>query len=515
MAENINTEIENKEQTYQVTNTNMPAILHYELIIQNGDTQYVVDALEGVKLSRASESIPAKLDFKIAKDGILDFKEGNTVQFSVNGEIVFKGFVFEKEHSGDFVIRVIAYDQMRYLKNKDCYVYYDKTATDLIKDIANDYGLTLGDIANTQYKIPRRIEDNKTLVDIINTALSLTLINTKIPYYLYDDAGKLTLKAQEAMKTDIYIDNECLKDYSYKTSIDKDTYNMVKVVREAPGEIGKALVNTGVVMDKEHIKEWGRLQYLIRPDDKTTNAMERAKNIMLLKNRKTREIRLKNVIGDVNIRGGSTVFVDLNMGDMLLRQYMVIQNVTHNFNNGFYSMDLDLMYVEKPAQYEVTLDNDMATLQKIQETQAKNNQNKEGANGYTYNSTADSSQVDKAFEACAGRVSPYGSVGCVDTVCATGSYYNSDLKDLYSAGVADTGTLCTNLSARGYSVEPFNGYANKGDILLYGDRDHAVIADGVGGCFGNSSSLGYAKHYSDANYAWANGSAPTEIIRMS
>lgn len=515
MAENTNTGTENQEQTYQVLQTNMPVLLDYQLIIRRDDTEYVVEPLEGVKLTRGNESIPAKLDFKVAKDGILDFREGNSVQFSVNGTIVFKGFVFEKEHGGDFVIRVIAYDQMRYLKNKDCYVYYDKTATDLIKDIANDYGLTVGDIANTQYKIPRRIEDNKTLVDIINTALTLTLINTKIPYYLYDDAGKLVLQAQDAMKTDIYIDNECLKDYSYRTSIDKDTYNMVKVVREAPGEAGKALVNTGIVMDKDHIKEWGRLQYLMRPDDKTTNAMERAKNIMLLKNRKTREIRLKDVIGDIRIRGGSIVFVDLNMGDMLLRQYMVIQNVTHNFNNGFHSMDLDLMYFEKPAKYEVTLDNDAATLQKIQAEQAKKQRSTKGAGGYTYNGSANSSQVDAAFEACNGRVSPYGSVGCVDTVCAVGSYYNSDLKDLYNQGVNNTGPLCAELSARGYKIEAFNGYANKGDILLYGNRDHAVIADGAGGCFGNSSSLGYAKHYSDANYAWANGSAPTEVIRMS
>lgn len=94
-------------------------------------------------------------------------------------------------------------------------------------------------------------------------------------------------------------------------------------------------------------------------------------------------------------------------------------------------------------------------------------------------------------------------------------HYNPALKELYDQGCADTGTLCSGLEARGYRAEAFNGTANKGDILLYGDRDHAVISDGAGGCFGNSTSRGYATTYSDANYAWRDGAAPTEIIRMS
>ena len=39
------------------------------------------------------------------------------------------------------------------------------------------------------------------------------------------------------------------------------------------------------------------------------------------------------------------------------------------------------------------------------------------------------------------------------------------------------------LEAKGYTTEQFNGYANKGDLLIYGDDEHVVIADGAGGCF--------------------------------
>ena len=88
------------------------------------------------------------------------------------------------------------------------------------------------------------------------------------------------------------------------------------------------------------------------------------------------------------------------------------------------------------------------------------------------------------------------------------------MKAEYDKGTASVPTLRQNLEAKGYVTEQFNGYANKGDLLIYGEDDHVVIADGAGGCFGNSSSRGYAMKYGNANYAWHNDEAPTKIIRM-
>lgn len=125
-----------------------------------------------------------------------------------------------------------------------------------------------------------------------------------------------------------------------------------------------------------------------------------------------------------------------------------------------------------------------------------------------------SSLVDKAFQYTNGRQSPYGSVGCAETVAYTGAFYNTDLKEEYLNGVASVPTLVADLAAKGYSVRDFDGFADKGDLLIYGDDDHVVISDGAGGCFGNSSSSGYARHYRDAAYAWGNGELPTKIVKI-
>lgn len=125
------------------------------------------------------------------------------------------------------------------------------------------------------------------------------------------------------------------------------------------------------------------------------------------------------------------------------------------------------------------------------------------------------SNVDTAFAVANGRRSPYGSVGCAETVTYAGSYYSPALKEAYYSGIASVPGLLSNLASKGFAVERFTGYANKGDLLVYGDDDHVVIADGQGGCFGNSSSRLKAIHYSDATYAWYTGSLPTKIVRMS
>lgn len=170
-------------------------------------------------------------------------------------------------------------------------------------------------------------------------------------------------------------------------------------------------------------------------------------------------------------------------------------------------MDLDLRYVDNDAVYEVAKDEDAEAVKKIEASKKTKSGNATAAGGT-------SGQVDTAFNANNGRVSQYGSEGCVDTACAAGSYYNKDLADEYNKGTSRVDTLRNNLEAKGYVTEQYNGYANKGDLLLYGNDDHVVIADGAGGCFGNSSSKGYAMKYGNVNYAWRNDEAPTKIIRM-
>ena len=165
-----------------------------ELLIQNGNTVYQPVLEGGVTWDTERTSTPGKLTFKVIQDGSFKFSEGNPVRLKIDNNEVFYGFIFTIKKSKEKEISITAYDQLRYFKNKDTYVYSNKTASAFIRMLANDFYLNIGEIEDTNYVIPSRVEENQELFEMIKNALSLTLQNKKEMYVLYDKFGKLTLK---------------------------------------------------------------------------------------------------------------------------------------------------------------------------------------------------------------------------------------------------------------------------------------------------------------------------------
>jgi len=309
-----------------------------ELLIRNGNTMYQ-PVLEGdIKWETQRKGVPGKLTFTVLPDDIINFQEGNHVTFKVGDAKIFYGFVFKKERSKDKLIKVIAYDQLRYLKNKDTYIYYNKTASEVVGMIANDYMLNVGDVTDTEYKIETRIEDNKTLFDIILNALDLTVEAKKKLYVLYDNFGKLTLKDVESMRLSLLIDEETAEDYNYSSSIDGETYNKIKLSYENK-ETGKREIY--MAQDATHINNWGILQYYEKIDE-VVNGKAKADALLKLYNAKERNLNIKNAFGDVKVRAGSSIPVNLNLGDIIAKNYLIVEKVIHTFSNDQHMMDLTL-----------------------------------------------------------------------------------------------------------------------------------------------------------------------------
>lgn len=272
------------------------------------------------------------------QDNLLNFTEGNAIRFKYGDNNVFYGFVFSKKRSKEALITITAYDQLRYLKNKDTYVYKNKTADEVIKMIGNDFLLNLGTIEQTGYKIATRSENNKTLFDIAQTAIDLTIQNRNEMYVLYDDFGKICLKNIERMKVGIAIDEETGENYDYSSSIDSDTYNQIKLTYDNK-DTGKREVY--IAKDSSHINEWGILQHYDTIDE-NTNGQVKADALLKLYNQKTRKLEIKNAIGDVRVRGGSLVIVKMDLGDVKLQNFMLVEKAKHTFKNNEHVMSLTL-----------------------------------------------------------------------------------------------------------------------------------------------------------------------------
>lgn len=227
---------------------------------------------------------------------------------------------------------------MRYLKNKDTYVYTNKRADEIVSMIANDFLLNVGHLENTGYVIPSRVEDNKTLFDIIQNSLDLTLQNTKEMYVLYDNFGKISLSGIERLKLGLVIDEETGSNFDYESSIDSDTYNKIKLAYDNKNT-GKREIY--ISQDSNNINEWGVLQYFEKIDE-NTNGQYKADTLLQLYNEKRRSFTVKNALGDIRIRGGSSVIVNLDLGDIKVQNFMLVEKVKHTFKDNEHFMDLTL-----------------------------------------------------------------------------------------------------------------------------------------------------------------------------
>ena len=304
-----------------------------DLIIQSGSTILYPIVEEGISLSWDRKGSPGKLKFSVVKDSVLSFQEGDAVKLSVDGTDMFYGFVFTKSRSGRTpnVIEVTAYDQLRYFKNKDTYVYSNKKASDVIKMIAEDFGLSVGALEDTGYVIA-------SLFDIAQNALDETLrAKTKL-YVLYDKVGKLTLQDIESMKLNLLIDADTIGEYSYSSTIDKQTYNQIKITFENK-DSGKREIF--IAKDSSNINKWGLLQYTDTVELSASGAAK-AEALLKLYNTKTRSLSISDALGDTRVRAGSSVIVKLGLGDINVQSYLLVESVTHKFKQEQHLMDLKL-----------------------------------------------------------------------------------------------------------------------------------------------------------------------------
>lgn len=316
-----------------------------ELLIANetGSQVYQPAVEEGIEWTTQRSGTPGKLTFKVLKDDIMSFTEGSAVRLKDGDDKIFYGFIFTQSRQKDQIITITAYDQLRYLQNKDTKIYEGKTATQFIRMLGADYTLNIGTMENTGYVIASRVEENTSLFDMIGNALDLTLTNTGKMFVLYDDFGKLTLKSLDNMRvgsgdTFLMIDEESGEDFEYKSSIDSDTYNKIKLTYDNEDT---GIREIYIAQSGANINKWGMLQYFDTLQ-KGENGQAKADALLKLYNKKTRNLKLTNVFGDNRVRAGSLVVVNLSLGDMTVKNFMLVEKCTHVYKESEHWMDLTL-----------------------------------------------------------------------------------------------------------------------------------------------------------------------------
>lgn len=263
--------------------------------------------------------------------------EGDVLVFRSYDAVRFIGYVFATERSSDGMVSITAYDSNIYLaKSNDSRIFINKKASEITSALAKDFGIPTGSIADTGYVIPFLRLSNKSLFDMILTALKLTYQQTGKRFFVGNTKGKLTLIAgAEPEQRFLFKDGENLISASYSRSIE-DTKTQVKVIGGKKGsETIVSITNEGAQ------KKYGVLQALEVMDESATASQVKQRAQTLLKEQSVVSEQFNvEVLGVPEVDVGTAVYVQNEMTSVSGAFY--VTSVSHDYNGGLHTMSLEL-----------------------------------------------------------------------------------------------------------------------------------------------------------------------------
>lgn len=310
-------------------------------IIRTIQTDYA-DVASKIELTTQRFDNPASLSFTCLEDSGIAISEGSSVELSVSGKKLFKGYVFTAERNREGEVSYTARDQLRYLKSNASHLFQNMTLPQIIQQVVKNFGLKVGEMEEPGYVFPYLDKENETCMDIIFDAVSQAIVQTGKIYNFYDDCGKLTLKEAKNMYIQTMIgDKSLVTDYTYKRDIDSDTYNRVKLVRKNE-KSGRTDVY--IHEDTDTIKTWGLLQYYDEVDENLNEAQidEMCKQYLQYYNRVLQTITI-DAIGIPGLRAGMIIPVKLGtIKELSVVRLMLTEKVTHTFEDGGHTMSIEV-----------------------------------------------------------------------------------------------------------------------------------------------------------------------------
>lgn len=320
-----------------------------EIMIDNkdGNVWDVSEITDSLTWSTTRVGKASSVDFSLLLSGVFQERSftvnnGDIVRIRKDNANVFYGYVFSVKQNRDQELSIKAYDQVRYLLNKDTYVFRNVTTGEVIRQIADDFNLRVGRIDDTGYRIPSMVEDGQTLLDIIEKANTYTMSATGRFFVFFDDFGELSLRDVTGFEAGFYIGDESLMtDYDYSRDIDNNTYNRIKLYKDNE-ETGKRELY--VAQDSANIARWGVLQLYESVDENMNRAQidELLTQLSQLHNREQQKLKL-TCIGDMRVRAG--MYLPIVIEPLGINQPMMVDEAKHSFSGAEHTMTLTLKVI--------------------------------------------------------------------------------------------------------------------------------------------------------------------------
>lgn len=289
---------------------------------------------------------PGKMEITILFDDELravELGEGSAVEFRVNGEVHFLGFMHTLSISSDDTVTIECYDTIKYLQLTAFAQRHIETASQFFSRILNKVPQTppsINIIRESSHRLSEYYFRRKTLYEMIEEGIVDTNIAEEKQYIIRDD-GTGTIEFGEVddfLKEDVVLgDASFTTSYDYETTI-TESYNVIKIVRDNE-ELGKR--DTWIVYDQENIDRWGEKRLYVDAEENQTDAQIRAMAEMYLeaKNRPRRNMEIE-ALGINGLKAGDGIIIVIEKSG--IRHPIWIKACEHTYTAHEHTMSLEL-----------------------------------------------------------------------------------------------------------------------------------------------------------------------------
>jgi hypothetical protein len=320
--------------------------------IENGVTTYLEPLIETVTWSGDITQAHRKLEITLSAtiDGVQRIfrpKNGKEIRFFNAGYEYFRGVIFTHTIDNDGTMKITAYDEAIYLnKNTDTRIFRNMTASQIVKKICSEYGVAAGTIVDTAYVIPKLIFREKTLYEMIITALTETKKQTGKRFFMYASGGKLHVVERKKQMVPYVVESGVnLISANQSVSIE-DTRNIVNVYT---GDDQIPVISA--VRDNNSIKAFGTMKHIENMNGSATKSQadQRAKEL-LSKMKSEKSTSTVEALGLGEAFSGRACYVR-NVMTGFADSYYIINDI-HTFENGMHRMSLGLSLTDELPEIE-------------------------------------------------------------------------------------------------------------------------------------------------------------------
>jgi hypothetical protein len=323
--------------------------MNTKLIVQNSENGDVFDAttlMGAVQYTTSLYGQAGRLTFNLEEDPNEIFKltAGSIVSLSIDGEGIFYGYIFTMGTDATGVYKITAFDQMRYLRNEDAYVAHGVTASGAFSELCVSHGLKHEVVVPSLFVPEAHYFSKNTIFSIMEHMINRTNIAEPRTYFIRDNFGILEFTTLDRNKSDLIIgDSSMLTSYQYEISIDKNTFNTIKVMRDNE-ETGRR--DVWIEFDSNRQRHWGRLQKVehAAPEMNESEIRSRAASLLRYHNHPSKTLKMTAV----GVPGLSIKNLVAGCGfRQIIKKIGVhsdvwITGATHTIQDDFHTMSLDV-----------------------------------------------------------------------------------------------------------------------------------------------------------------------------